>query len=321
MNLTDITATYERFEDLKACTIICCADHGVAEENVSAYPKETTAQMVRNYVLSHGAAANAFANFLNSELIVVDIGVDSDLSDLHNIVNRKIAYGTQNITKGPAMMPEQATKSIRIGVEIVKTAAKAGYNCFLPGEMGIANTTSSAALTSVLLHRMPEEVTGRGTNISDERFQHKLEIVKKAIAVNQLNLKSKNKKNKNLALEALYKLGGFEIGCMAGIIMGAWITHSLVIIDGFNSSVAALIACSIIPECRKNIMASHIGRENGHKYILEFLNLQPMLNLDLALGEAVGSSVALKILQKLDLDNLYENDTDYEYDYEDEEDD
>ena len=318
MKLTEITEAYEQLNNIKKCTIICCADHGVVEENVSAYPKSTTKQMVKNYLTSHGAAANALANYIDSELIVVDVGVDADLSDLQNIVNRKIANGTQNMTKGPAMTLEQAMKSVRIGVEIAKTAAQAGYNCFLPGEMGIANTTSTAAIASLMLNCPPEEVTGRGSNISDERFKHKIEVIKKAIAVNKINYKDEVDK----AVNVLAAVGGFEIGCIAGIIIGACKTYSLVILDGFNTSVAALIACAMMPECRDYIVASQISREKGHKVVLEALQLTPILNLNLALGEAIGSSIAVKILEKLNIDDFYYDDyANYEEDDDSNEDD
>ena len=322
MNLTDITDAYEELYDkfgvVRNCTIICCADHGVAEEGVSAYPQTTTAQMVRNYLISGGAAANAFASFAYSELIVVDVGVNADISDLPNLVNRKIARGTNNITKGSAMTAEQAMESINIGIDIVKTAFEAGYNCFLPGEMGIANTTSSAAIVSALLKIPPEKVTGRGTNISDERFAHKIEVVQKALAVNKKKYSYK-RDPKLKALEVLEALGGFEIGCMVGIVIGAWKADSIVIIDGFNTAAAALIACSLVPECRENIIASQLAREQGQKYVLEALGLTPMLNLDLALGEAIGSSIAARILYKLN-ESLNSSD-DYDEGYYDDEND
>ena len=293
MDLTMMTERYDSFEAIKKCTIICCADHGVAAENVSAYRKETTAQMVRNYLMARGAAANVFANFARSELLVVDVGVDDDLIGLPGLVDRKIVRGTKNIAQGPAMTLEQARRSIDIGIELVETAVEGGYNCFLIGEMGIANTTVSAALASVLLRVDPERVTGRGTNISDERFAHKLEIVRQSIKVNRL----KTKKRRD-PIEVLAKVGGFELGCMAGIIIGAYQNDALVILDGFNTSVAALIACRIEPECRGCLMASHVGREIGHQLVLEELGLEPMLNLDLALGEAIGSSILTRILDK-----------------------
>ena len=294
MNLTAVTEIYEEYEAIKKCTIICCADHGVAAEEVSAYPKETTAQMVRNYLEAEGAAANVFADFAHSELLVVDVGVDADLRDIRGLIDRKIALGTNNIAQGPAMTYNQAQRAIRIGMRLVDTAMKAGCNCFLPGEMGIANTTASAAVAAVLLCVSPERVTGRGTNISDEQFAHKLEIVRQAIKVNRL----KTKKARD-PIEVLAKLGGFELGCMAGIMLGAYKHDALVILDGFNTSVAALIACMIEPDCRSCLIASHVGREPGHKLILDALELMPLLQLDLALGEAIGSSIIARALDKL----------------------
>lgn len=314
MDLTKLTERYDSFEAIKKCTIICCADHGVAAENVSAYRKETTAQMVRNYLLARGAAANVFANFARSELLVVDVGVDDDLSALPGLVDRKIARGTQNIAQGPAMTIEQAQRSIDIGIELVNKAVEGGYNCFLIGEMGIGNTTSSAALASVLLRVEPERVTGRGTNISDERFAHKLDTVRQAIKVNRL----KTKKRRD-PIEVLAKVGGFELGCMAGIIIGAYKNDALVVLDGFNTSVSALIACMIEPDCHECLMASHVGREIGHKLILEALELEPMLSLDLALGEAIGSSIMTSILDKFtyvddeEFDDEPDDDDDGEY--------
>ena len=294
MNLTDMTDRFEAFDAVKFCTMICCADHGVAAENVSAYTQQTTAQMVRNYLVPRGAAANVFANFARSDLLVVDVGVDADLSDLDELVDRKIARGTQNIAQGAAMTIEQAERSIAIGVELVEKAIKGGYNCFLPGEMGIANTTSSAAVAAVLLQVDPKFVTGRGTNISDERFNHKLEVVRQAIKVNRI----KTKKPRH-PIEVLAKVGGFEIGCIAGIILGAYQNDAVVILDGFNTSVGALIACMIEPDCAANLIASHIGREVGHRLVLDALNLNPVLDLDLALGEAIGSGIIARVVDRL----------------------
>ncbi len=290
----DLTDQFEGFDELRCCTIICCADHGVAVENVSAYPQSTTAQMVRNYLDPRGAAANVFANFARSDLLVVDVGVDADLSDLDDLLDRKIARGTNNIAQGPAMTLEQAERSIDIGIELVEKAIKGGYNCFLPGEMGIANTTSSAAVAAVLLQVDPKFVTGRGTNISDERFDHKLEIVRQAIKVNRI----KTKKARN-PIEVLAKVGGFELGCMAGIILGAYRNDAVVILDGFNTSVAALIVYILEPDCTANLVASHIGREAGHRLVLDALDIQPVLDLDLALGEAIGSSIIARLVYNL----------------------
>ena len=294
MNLTDLTDRFEGLDELRCCTIICCADHGVAVENVSAYSQSTTARMVRNYLVERGAAANVFANFARSDLLVVDVGVDDDLSDLDELLDRKIARGTNNIAQGPAMTREQAERSINIGIELVDKAVKGGYNCFLPGEMGIANTTSSAAVAAVLLQVDPKCVTGRGTNISDERFAHKLEIVRQAIKVNRI----KTKKARD-PIEVLAKVGGFEIGCIAGIILGAYRHDAVVILDGFNTSVAALIAYILEPDCTANLIASSIGREVGHRLVLDALELRPVLDLDLALGEAIGSGIVARVIYQL----------------------
>ena len=306
MNFNTMTNMIVKFREtqaingsIKPCTLIFCADHGVAKENVSAYPKSTTAQMVRNYVECKGAAANAFAGFANSNLLVVDVGVDEDLSNLDGLLKRKIMRGTNNIVEGPAMTIEQTSKAVDIGIEIAETLIKADYNCFLPGEMGIGNTTSSAAVTAMILNVEPEIVTGRGTNISDERLAHKVEIVKKAVEINSLERSTKRINRKKKALEILSKVGGLEIAAIVGVILAARKNHSIVIIDGFNTAVAALVACEIDPKCSKCLIASHIGREKGHKIILEHLDLQPILNLNLALGEAIGSSIIYRILDNL----------------------
>ena len=285
---------------IKPCTIIACADHGVVSEAVSAYPKATTYQMLKNYVLDRGAAANVFSSFTGSALLAVDVGVDNEEVDsIDGVLHRKIASGTRNFTLGPAMTIEQASASINIGIDIVQTLARDGFNCFLPGEMGIGNTTSTAAITSLLLDLPPEVVTGRGSNISEERLAHKIEIIKKSLAANAglgIYNPELEKSNKDKAFEALSKFGGFEIGTLTGIILGAWRSQSLVILDGFNNAAAALLAYFIEPACIESIIPSHISRENGHKFILDFLGLSPTLNLNLALGEAIGSSILLNIL-------------------------
>ncbi|MBQ6758187.1 MAG: nicotinate-nucleotide--dimethylbenzimidazole phosphoribosyltransferase, partial [Selenomonadaceae bacterium] len=176
MTFTHVAELYRSVGKSKKCTFIFCADHGVAKENVSAYPQTTTADMVRNYLVEDGAAANAFAKFAYSELYVVDVGVDADIADLPGLVDRKISRGTKNIAEEPAMTFEQAMQSVRIGKTLAEEAIAAGCNCFLIGEMGIGNTTAAAAMTAAYLNLPPEKVTGRGSNIDDEKFAHKVEI-------------------------------------------------------------------------------------------------------------------------------------------------
>lgn len=291
MTFTDMAALYRSIGQTKKCTFIFCADHGVAKMNVSAYPQKTTASMIKNYLIDKGGAANAFAKFANSELVVVDVGVDADISNLPDIVDRKIAYGTKNIAEGPAMTRAQARKSIKVGKELAEKAIKAGFNCFLIGEMGIGNTTIASAITSTILDLNPRKVTGRGSNISDKKFNKKVRTIRQALKVNA--------PDSNDAIDILSKVGGFEFGAMAGVILAAAKNDCLVILDGFNSTAAALLADLINPNICENLIASHVGREPGHLPALQYLNLPPLLTLNLALGEAIGSSIAAHILDRI----------------------
>ena len=291
MTFTHVAELYRSVGKSQKCTFIFCADHGVAKENVSAYPQATTADMVKNYLLENGAAANAFAKFAYSELYIVDVGVDADISNLPGLVDRKISRGTKNIAKENAMTFETAMKSVRIGKKLAEEAIAAGCNCFLIGEMGIGNTTVAAAMTAAYLNLPPEEVTGRGSNIDEEKLAHKIEIVRRALEV--------NKPHRNGLLDVLTAVGGYEFGAMAGVIIAAYQHKCVVILDGFNTAVAALVAEEILPRSVECLIASQVGREIGHKKILDHLGLQPMFNLDLALGEAIASSIAARVLDNL----------------------
>ena len=291
MTFTHVAELYRSVGKSKKCTFIFCSDHGVAKENVSAYPQATTADMVKNYLVDAGAAANVFAKFAYSELYVVDVGVDADISNLPGLVDRKISRGTKNIAEENAMTLEQAMQSVRIGKKLAEEAIAAGCNCFLLGEMGIGNTTVAAAMTAAYLDLKPKEVTGRGSNIDDEKFLHKIKIVRRALEVNKPNPES--------LLDVLTKVGGYEFGAMAGVIIAAYHHNCVVLLDGFNTAVAALVAEEILPPSVDCLIASHVGREVGHKEILEYLELKPIFNLDLALGEAIGSSIAARILDNL----------------------
>jgi len=307
MTFTQVAELYRSVGKSKKCTFIFCADNGVAKEKVSAYPQSTTADMVRNYLVEDGACANAFAKFAYSELYVVDVGVNADISDLPGLVDRKISRGTKNIAKEPAMTFEEATKSVRIGKKLAEEAIAAGCNCFLIGEMGIGNTTVAAAMTAAYLGMEPEEVTGRGTDIDDKKFAHKIEVVRKALEVNAPDPDS--------LLDVLVKVGGYEFGAMAGVIIAAYHHDCVVILDGFNSAVAALVAEEILPESVNCLIASHVGREIGHKEILDYLELQPVFNFDLALDEAIGSSILARILDNLVYIFVCGPDADFEGEY------
>ena len=291
MIFSEVAGLYRSVGKSKKCTFIFCSDNGVAKEKVSAYPQKTTAEMVKNYLVDAGAAANVFAKFAYSELYIVDVGVDADISHLPGLVDRKISRGTKNIAGGSAMTFDYAMQSVRVGKRLAEEAIKAGCNCFLIGEMGIGNTTVAAAMTAAYLGLPPEKVTGRGSNIDDKKFRHKVEIVRRALEINKPNPKS--------LFDVLMKVGGYEFGAMAGVIIAAYHHDCVVLLDGFNSAVAALVAEEILPRTVECLIASHVGREVGHRAILEHLGLEPILNLDLALGEAVGSSIAARILDNL----------------------
>ena len=284
----DISGTMDPKPPRKA-VVICCADHGVAAEGVSAYLQETTLEMVRNYTVRQGGAANAFAAYAGAHLLIDDMGIAADTGDLPGLFLTRIASGTRNMAEGPAMTREQATDSIKVGLLIAKSLAEQGFDWFLPGEMGIANTTASAAITAVCCQESPEDVTGRGTNISDARLQKKVEVVRRALQV--------NRPDPDDAIDILAKVGGFEFGCMAGLILGAALHRKLVILDGANCGAAALLAQKLAPASIACTMASHFGSEKSHHFMLESLGLQPILHLDLRLGEAIGSSIASNILE------------------------
>ena len=272
--------------------IISCADHGVAAESVSAYPPETTLNMMCNYLIARGGAANAAANYANANLIVADLGVNTEHTDIPGLLHHSIARGTANMTKGPAMTRVQAIQSIETGIAIANDCANRGDRCILPGEMGISNTTSSASMVAAFLRLPPEEVTGRGANISDARLAHKVEIVRRALDV--------NRPNPHDGLDVLAKVGGFELGCIAGLILGAAARRMLVILDGANTTSAALVAYALTPNCVHYLLASHSSlTEHSHPHALRHLGLTPMLRLDIRLSEAAGSSIVLRMLGQM----------------------
>ena len=272
--------------------VISCADHGVAAESVSAYPPETTLNMMCNYLIARGGAANAAANYANANLIVADLGVNTEHTDIPGLLHHSIAHGTANMTKGPAMTRAQAIQSIETGIAIANDCASRGDRCILPGEMGISNTTSSAAMVAAFLGLTPEEVTGRGANISDARLAHKVEIVRRALDV--------NRPNPHDGLDVLAKVGGFELGCIAGLILGAAARRMLVILDGANTTSAALVAHALAPNCVHYLLASHSSlTEHSHPHALRRLGLTPMLRLDIRLSEAAGSSIGLQLLEQM----------------------
>ena len=281
-------STWEHLEKPKKCTLICCADHGVAEMQVSAYPPETTAQMTANYLLAKGAVANALANFARSDLHVADLGIKAPLPPLPSLIDRKIAHGTKNSAKGAAMTREEALRSLAVGIRLAEDFTAEGCRCFLPGEMGISNTTASAAIAACLCRLTPEQATGRGTNISDERLKKKIEVVRQILAVNRPDASD--------GIDVLQKVGGFELGCIAGLILGAARKRAVVILDGFNTGAAALVAEALAPAVTGYLLPSHLAAEPAHAAILKKLGLTPYMDMRFRLGEATGSSIVADLL-------------------------
>lgn len=269
-------------------TLICCADHGVYEEGVSAYPQETTLGMVRNYLVSKGAVANALSNFCRSEMTVIDLGINFSSHDIPGLLDCRIASGTRNIAKGPAMTRQQALQAIITGIELAEAAVEKGAHCLLPGEMGISNTTSSAAIVAAVCGLTPEEATGRGTNISDARLAHKIEVVRRILTANQPDI--------NDGVDILAHLGGFELGAITGTILGAAAHRAFVILDGLNTGAAALMAAACCPRITGYLMASHLAAEPAQRSTLEKLKLKPHMDLRFRLGEATGSSIASRLI-------------------------
>ena len=282
-------STWEHLEKPKKGTLICCADHGVAEMQVSAYPPETTAQMTANYLLAKGAVANALANFARSDLHVADLGIKAPLPSLPSLIDRKIAHGTKNSAKGAAMTREEALRSLAVGIRLAEDFATEGCRCFLPGEMGISNTTASAAIAACLCRLTPEQATGRGTNISDERLKKKIEVVRQILAVNHPDASD--------GIDVLQKVGGFELGCIAGLILGAARRRAVVILDGFNTGAAALVAEALAPAVTGYLLPSHLAAEPAHAAILKKLGLTPYMDMRFRLGEATGSSIIADFLE------------------------
>lgn len=268
------------------------ADHGVTEEGVSAYPKEVTAQMVYNF-LRGGAGINVLARHVGARVVVVDIGVAEKLKTQNskgkNFKDKKISFGTKNMAKGSAMTKEEAVKAITSGIELLEEELTNGVDIIGTGEMGIGNTTASSAITAVFTKKPIEEITGRGAGLDDSGLTKKIEIIKQAIKINNPDA--------NDAIDVLSKVGGFEICGLVGIILAAASKRIPVVIDGFISGAAALAAYKIEPKTKDYMIASHCSVESGHKVILDYIGLKPLLDFNLRLGEGTGAALGIGIAE------------------------
>ncbi|MDD2751587.1 MAG: nicotinate-nucleotide--dimethylbenzimidazole phosphoribosyltransferase [Candidatus Omnitrophica bacterium] len=264
------------------------ADHGITQEGVSPYPKEVTAQMVYNF-LNGGAAINVLARHVGARVVVADLGVASDLKPHPQLTIKKINYGTKNMYKGPAMSRDEAIRSIEAGIELFQQEYNKGIDIIGTGEMGIGNTTASSAITALFTKKPVKDITGRGAGLDDQGLARKIEIIEEAIKINQPNVQD--------AIDVLAKVGGFEIGGLAGVILAASAQKVPVVIDGFISGAAALIACQLEPKIKSCLIASHCSVEKGHRAILEYLGLVPLFDLNLRLGEGTGAALGIGLAE------------------------
>ncbi len=263
------------------------ADHGVTEEGVSAYPKEVTRQMVANF-LAGGAGINVLARHAGAEVRVVDIGVDYDFPATPNLLSRKVARGTGNFARGPAMSGEEARSAIDVGIRLVEEADSEGIDLLGVGEMGIGNTTAASAITAAITGEDVEKVTGRGTGLDDSGLARKIAVIKRALEINRPDPRD--------PYDILQKIGGLEIAGICGMILAAARRRIPVVIDGFISSAAALVACEMNPLSAEYLFASHRSVEAGHPVILKRLGLVPILDLGMRLGEGTGAALAIGII-------------------------
>jgi nicotinate-nucleotide--dimethylbenzimidazole phosphoribosyltransferase len=263
-------------------------DHGVVDEGVAAYPREVTAQMVFN-ILKGGAAISVLARHAGSEVVVVDMGVDYDFEGIAGLVDRKVMRGTKNFAKGPAMTRDEAVRCLEAGIELAEGYVAKGYSLFGTGDMGIGNTTPSSAIVSVITGASAADVTGRGTGISDEALVRKAEVIEAAIRLNTPDPRD--------GVDVLAKVGGTEIGGIAGLILGAAAHGKPIVIDGFISTAGALIAYTIAPAVKDYMFAAHNSVEKGHKVMLATMGLTPILDLGMRLGEGTGGALAMLMIE------------------------
>ena len=269
--------------------VIMAGDHGVAAENVSRYPQEVTAQMVVGFV-GGMAGINVLSRLVGAQVVTVDMGVAADLSALvaaGKITSKRIAAGTANLAVGPAMTHSQAERAIEAGIEVVEGLADT-VDVFGTGDMGIANTTPSTAVVAALTGAAVADLTGRGTGIDDGQLARKIAVVERALAVNRPDPQD--------GLDVLAKVGGFEIGGIAGVVLGAAARRKPVVVDGFISTAGALVAHALCPTVSQYIIAAHRSAEPGHRAMHAWLGREPLLDLNLRLGEGTGAALAMNLV-------------------------
>ncbi len=264
-------------------------DHGVVKEGVSAFPQEVTPQMVYNFT-EGGAGINVLEKQVGARVVVVDMGVAEKLKIKNEKLKiKKVNFGTKNMAKGPAMTKEEAVKSIETGIEVLEEELANGIDIVGTGDMGIGNTTPSSAIAACFTGKPVEDLVGRGTGIDDGTLVNKIAVIKGALKVNKPDARD--------AIDVLSKVGGFEIGGLAGVILAAASRRIPVVIDGFISGASALIAEHLEPKVKGYLIAAHCSVEKGHKIVLDYMGLNPLLDLDLRLGEGTGAALAISLVE------------------------
>jgi nicotinate-nucleotide--dimethylbenzimidazole phosphoribosyltransferase len=274
---------------LKSKIIVTCAgDHGICEEGVSLFPSEVTPQMVYNFI-NDGASINVLARHAGAKVRVADLGVNHDFNPDIPMFHKKVRKGTGNFAKGPAMTRDEAIRSVEAGIEIVEELFQDGSVDILgTGDMGIGNTTPSTAIIAVYSKLPVSSLVGRGTGVDDLGLERKIKAIETGIEVNQPDSSD--------PLDVLAKVGGFEIGGLAGLVIGAAARSVPVVCDGLISTAGALLACEISPLAREYLFAGHNSVETGHRFMLDYLKLEPLLNLKFRLGEGTGAAIAMELI-------------------------
>jgi nicotinate-nucleotide--dimethylbenzimidazole phosphoribosyltransferase len=295
--LEDIAARFiairngEIDKPLKKAAYVFAADHGVVAEGVSAYPKEVTRQMVLNF-LQQGAGINVLARLHDAELTIVDVGVDADFGDLPGLLQRKVRSGTRNMLHEPAMTEEDMLQALKVGLGLATGAHEKGQTLIAVGEMGIGNTTSASAITAVLTRQAPAAVTGKGAGLEKSAQEHKVRVVDAILRKHFGDNPCASE-----PLEVLRRVGGLEIAAMVGMVVGAARYRIPVVTDGFISTAAAALAYALEPRVGEYLFAGHCSEEPGHRFLLEYLGLDPILTLNMRLGEGTGAVLAMPIIE------------------------
>ena len=272
----------------RKAVIVMAADHGVAREGVSAYPSDVTAQMVFNF-LRGGAAINALARQAGARVTVVDIGVSAEFAPLPGLVRRKVMCGTRNLAGGPAMTREEAEQALQIGADVLNEESARGLDIVATGDMGIGNTTPSSAILAAMTRLPVAQVVGRGTGIDDQALRRKIDVIEQALALNRPDADD--------VMDVLHKVGGLEIAGLAGVMIAAAHRRIPVVVDGFISTAAAMIAVGLAPGVQNYLIAAHQSVEPGHRAMLKYLNLVPLLDLNMRLGEGTGAALAFHLIE------------------------